>query len=223
MEPSLWNPRRFVLPETLVLIPNFWSRDYYRRLQGAALKSFPLLGAEILVFPGYALIKGFLGYPHILTLLELVEGVREKRIFFLGTAGSLTEQYTTHTALAVSEISSGGLLEFFSPRPSYEMMALDIPGVETARGVTIDIIQRETASWLNIQQQRGMGFVEMEIFAIRAWLERPFAALVVLTDCLTDSGIRVFHGYKSLEKEFIHAFEIIAGIIGAAPLPPATV
>ncbi len=36
-----------------------------------------------------AVISGFLGYPHLFTLLALVAGLEEKEVYFLGSAGAL--------------------------------------------------------------------------------------------------------------------------------------
>jgi hypothetical protein len=80
------------IPQNLILIPFFWDTAYYRQLKKKAHGTFDLFGGEIVLFDNYTLLVGFLGYPHLLTHLEFIKDVKEKEVFFLGTAGSMNEE-----------------------------------------------------------------------------------------------------------------------------------
>ena len=82
-----------------------------------------------------------------------------------------------------------------------------------AKGVTVDIIQRETPSWLKKQKSLGIEFVEMELFPLRVYLQKPFQAIVVTSDLLKESGIEVFSDKKLLQREFVQAYELIVKAI----------
>jgi hypothetical protein len=213
MEQLLFNPQRIELPAHLILIPQFWDKDYYGKLKKEALGCLDLINSELLIFPEYTVIAGFLGYPHILTLLEFIENVREKEIFFLGTAGSLNERINRPMTLLAAEIYSTEILDHFSDEKSYPLKSINSGGLRKARGVTVDIIQRETPTWLREQVKREIDFVEMELFPLRAYLDKPFTAIVVTTDLLRESGIEVFPDKKLLHQEFVKSYEMIVEII----------
>jgi len=205
----LFNPDKMELPPNLLLIPQFWDTGYYEELKKKARGNFKLLTGEILLFDEYTVIVGFLGYPNILTLLEFIRGVKEKEVFFLGTAGSLNPDIREPIALDVEAIYSTAILDYFSSRKQFPLKPFDGGNLRKAKGVTVDIIQRETDTWLKEQVRRGMDFVEMEIFPLRAYLEKPFTAIVITSDLLTESGIRVFPDKKRLKEEFVKSYELI--------------
>ncbi len=209
MEQILFNPQRIDLPKHLVLIPQFWDKDYYEKLKKNALGCVNLLHSDLLLFENYTVIVGFLGYPHILTLLEFIKDVREKEVYFLGTAGSLNVTINNPMPLQVEEIFSTGILEHFSPGKSFPLKPVNPGNLRKARGVTVDIIQRETPSWLRAQVSRGIDFVEMELFPLRVYLQKPFQAIVVTTDLLKESGIEVFPDKKRLQREFVQSYELM--------------
>jgi hypothetical protein len=221
MEQILFNPQRIELPSHLILIPQFWDKDYYGKLKKEALGCLNLIHSDLLIFPEYTVIVGFLGYPHILTLLEFIENVREKEIYFLGTAGSLNEAIDRPIPLVVTEIYSTAILDHFSEEKSFPLKSMNInmnPGnPREARGVTVDIIQRETPAWLREQVKRKIDFVEMELFPLRVYLDKPFYAVVVTTDLLKESGIEVFPDKKLLGREFVGSYESIVKMITTAP------
>jgi hypothetical protein len=216
MKNTLFNPRRFDLPQHLILIPQFWDKKYYDSLKKDAFGSINLIHSEMLLFPEYTVIVGFLGYPHILTILEFIDNVREKDIYFLGTAGSLNESINCPTTLCVSEIFSTEILEQFSSSPSFPLNTINSGNVKHARGVTVDIIQRETPAWLKKQVERKIDFVEMELFPLRVYLEKPFTALVVTSDLLKETGIEVFPDKQLLNREFVRSYELIVETISTA-------
>jgi len=209
MEKTLFNPQRIDLPKHLVLIPQFWDKDYYETLKKNALGCLNLIHSDLLLFENYTVIVGFLGYPHILTLLEFIKEVREKEVYFLGTAGSLDETINQPIPLQVEEIFSTEILEYFSPGKSFPLKPVTRGNLRKAKGVTVDIIQRETPSWLRTQVNRGIDFVEMELFPLRVYLQKPFQAIVVTSDLLKESGIEVFPDKKRLQREFVQAYELI--------------
>jgi hypothetical protein len=209
MEQILFNPQRIELPGQLVLVPQFWDKDYYETLKKNASGFFNLIQSEVLIFEKYTVIVGFLGYPHILTLLEFIKDIREKEVIFLGTAGSLNETINQPIPLQVEEIFSTEILEHFSPEKSFPLKPLNPGNLRKAKGVTVDIIQRETASWLKTQMNRGIDFVEMELFPLRVYLQKPFQAIVVTTDLLKESGIEVFPDKKRLQREFVQSYDLI--------------
>jgi hypothetical protein len=213
MDKILFTPKQMDIPPNLILIPFFWDTDYYQQLKKKALGTFELFKTEIVFFENYTLLVGFLGYPHLLTNLEFIKDVKEKEVFFLGTAGSMNEEIDKPTPLDVEAIYSTAILDYFCEAKSFPLKTLNC-GLRKAKGVTVDIIQRETSSWLLEQVQRGMEFVEMEIFPLRAYLGKPFHAVVVTTDLLKATGIVVFPDKKRLLEEFTKSYELIIKTMG---------
>jgi hypothetical protein len=209
MEKQLFNPRRIETSNTLILNPFFWDARYYEDLKKRCQYHFPLIQTEMLVFDGYSLISGFLGYSHILTMLEFVEGVRQKEIYFLGTAGSLSAAIDEPCICNVREIYASAIFEHFSSEKSLDMVEWDTGEIKKVKGVSVDLIQRETSEWLREQEKEGIDIVEMEIFPLRVYLEKPFSAMVVLTDRVAHSGAREFTDKKKFQQEFVRAYEII--------------
>jgi hypothetical protein len=217
MEQLLFNPHKIDLPKNLVLIPQFWDKPYFEGLKKSALGCINLIHSDLLLFQDYTLIVGFLGYPHILTLLEFIRDVREKEVFFLGTAGSLKESLNYPMPLTVEDIYSTEILDHFSAETRLPLKIFPGGDLKRARGVTVDIIQRETQSWLREQVKRQLDFVEMELFPLRVYLEKPFYAIVVTSDLLKESGIQVFPDKQLLQREFVRAYELIVKAIALAP------
>ncbi|MDQ1354754.1 MAG: hypothetical protein QG657_5063 [Acidobacteriota bacterium] len=213
MDKLLFTPKQVDIPPHLVLIPFFWDTNYFEQLKKKALGTFELFNSEIIFFENYTLLVGFLGYPHLLTNLEFIKDLKSKEVFFLGTAGSLNEEIAEPTSLEVEAIYSTAILDYFCEAKSFPLKTLN-HGLRKAKGVTVDIIQRETSSWLREQVQRGMEFVEMEIFPLRAYLGKPFHAVVVTTDLLKETGIVVFPDKKRLLEEFVKSYELIIKTIG---------
>ena len=210
MNELLFKPKKFDLPGRLILIPRFWHREYYAALKEEAATTLEILQCEIPIFADFTLIEGFLGYPHILTILEFIENVREKEIFFLGTAGSLNEQIDHPMPLQVTEIYSSAILKHFAAEESFQLKPFAACDFRKAAGVTVDIIQRETLSWLKEQKSKGLDFVEMELFPLRVYLGKPFYAIVVTSDILKETGGEFFLNKKLLKKEFVKAYEQIS-------------
>lgn len=217
MRNGLFNPHRIELPHHLILVPRFWDKPYYERLKQQANDCIDFLHSDLLLFDNHSLLVGFLGYPHILTILEFIRDIREKEIYFLGTAGSLNHAIDHPLPLLVEKINSSALLDHLGPPLSFSLKTLHFKGMKRARGVTVDIIQRETPEWLKEQVERGMDFVEMELFPLRIYLEKAFTAIVIASDLVKETGIEVFPDKKQLRQEFVTAFEFIVNTITSTP------
>ncbi len=210
---TLFKPKKFDVPGDLILIPRFWDRDYFQNLKEQAHGSFEIIQCEFLFFEKYTVIEGFLGYPHILTVLEFLDKLKQKQVYFLGTAGSLNKEINQSIPLQVSQIYPAGVFNDFTETGYFDMKTFPSCNFRQSPGVSVDIIQRETPAWLKEQQNKGLDFVEMEIFPLRVYLDTPFHAMVVTSDLLKSDGIEVFPDKKQLKKEFVRAFEFITGAI----------
>lgn len=213
MTDILFSPKKINVPDTLVLIPHFYDRAVFKKLQIRARKTVHLLGSDVLVFQAYALVTGFLGYPYLLTLLEFIAGVKQKEIFFLGTAGSLNPRWDHPCALNVTRIHASSVFTHFSTCQDFGLKDLENDQFERVSAVSVDILQRETRSWLKSQESRGIDAVEMEIFPLRVYLEKPFYALVVISDLVSEEGIKTFPDIKRLTAEFSSAYGFIESLI----------
>jgi hypothetical protein len=213
MKPSLFQPRQFVIPPSLVLVPYFPQSSLFAALQKKVLRQQDLLHSSLLWFENLAVVSGFIGYPHLLTLLPLLEGLAGKEIYFLGSAGALNPRWQEPTVLQVDAIRSGSVFNRFSKKHSLPLTSFAGDAFPGATGVSVDIIQRETPSWLAEQRRRKTDFVEMELFPLRWFLQRPFHALVVLSDRVEASGIRPFTDKEKFQREFARAFEYIVSQI----------
>ncbi|MCP5105612.1 MAG: hypothetical protein GY950_19655 [bacterium] len=146
--------------------------------------------------------------------MEFIKEARKKEVFFLGTAGSMNEAIAEPISLEVEAIYSTAILDYFSSWKSLPLKTFDSENFRKAKGVTVDIIQRETPSWLKEQVHLGMDFVEMEIFPLRVYLEKPFHAVVVTTDLLKETGVEVFPDKKRLKEEFVKSYRFIVEKLG---------
>jgi len=205
----LFHPSKIKIPHQLIIIPYFWNRDYFVALKDSALKKIDLLNSELIIFKDYALLTGFLGYPHLLTLLEFIRDVSQKEIYFLGTAGCLISQIDKPEILNVTKIYPSSIYSLFSKEKCYGLPRFPKGNFRPVSGVSVDLIQRETCSWLKKQRIRGVDIVEMEIFPLRVFLSKPFYCLVVATDQVTPDGIIVFKDKKLFKSEFKTAFGFI--------------
>jgi hypothetical protein len=209
---GLFHPRQFALPPALVLVPYFSQGPLLAELQQQAERRHSLLHSSLLVFADHAIISGFLGYPHLLTLLGLVGGLEEKEVFFLGSAGALTPRFRAPAAVQVREVMPSSIFKRFS-RSSLPLKTFGDRSFPAVRGVSVDIIQRETPAWLAAQRACRAAIVEMELFPLRWFLGRPFHALVVLSDRVEATGIRPFAAREQFAAEFHRAFQAITRLI----------
>jgi len=214
MKPSLFHPRQFALPPSLVLVPYFSQGPLLAELQQRAERRHSLLHSSLLVFADHAVISGFLGYPHLFTLLGLVGGLEEKEVFFLGSAGALAPRFRAPAAVQVRDVIPSSIFKRFS-RSTLPLKTFADRSFPAVRGVSVDIIQRETPAWLAAQRARRADIVEMELFPLRWFLARPFHALAVLSDRVEATGIRPFAAREKFAAEFHRAFQAITRLIAS--------
>jgi hypothetical protein len=222
MKPSLFHPRQFATPPALVLAPCFSEPALFAGLQQRARRRHSFLHSTLLFFDDHMVISGFLGYPHLFTLLGLVAGLEEKEIYFLGSAGALTQRFREPAAVQVGEIRPGSIFKRFSRAASLPLKKFSPGAFPVVNGVSVDIIQRETPAWLAEQHSLKTDIVEMELFPLRWFLGRPFHALVVLSDRVEATGIRPFNDKKKFNSEFSRAFQAITRSIGHEKSHPGT-
>jgi hypothetical protein len=213
MKPSFFQPRQFVIPPALVLVPYFSQGSLFSALKKQALRRQDILHSTLLWFENMAIVSGFIGYPHLFTLLPMIADLGEKEIYFLGSAGAIDPRFTEPEAVQVERISPSAIFKRFSGKTGLALKAFPGGPFRGASGVSVDIIQRETPAWLAAQRARKTGIVEMELFPLRWYLQRPFQALVVLSDRVDATGIRPFADKKKFQSEFARAFDFIAGHI----------
>ena len=213
MKQSLFNPNRIECPGPLILNAKFWDTDYYNNLKKSAAYHFPLMGCEIVVFNDFTLVSGFLGYPQIITLLEFIKDFRQKDIYFLGTAGSLTDDITQSCVLTLKEMHASAIFDYFCQEKVLDLEVIDHGDARVGTGVSVDLIQRETVEWLRAQEAKKIDVVEMEIFPLRVFLDKPFPAIVVTTDRVSAAGVKQFPDHKHFLKEFVKGYELIVRTI----------
>jgi len=209
MKPSLFQPRQFAIPQSLVLVPYFSPASLFADLQKKALRQQNFLHSSLLWFDKMAVLSGFIGYPHLLMLLQMISGLAGKEIYFLGSAGAIDPRFQEPAALQVNQIYSSSILKRFSRKSSLPLKAFPAGSFTSVRGVSVDIIQRETQGWLIEQQSKKIDIVEMELFPLRCFLQKPFHALVVLSDRVEPTGIRPFADKQKFQSEFNRAFDHI--------------
>jgi len=213
MKPSLFQPRQFTIPPSLVLVPYFSQPTLFTALQKQALRQQNFLHSTLLWFDNYAVISGFIGYPHLLTLLQMIEGLAAKEIYFLGSAGAINLHFKEPAALQVSKIYSSSIFKRFSGKSSFPLKVFPSGSFPSVTGVSVDIIQRENRNWLEEQRLQKIDIVEMELFPLRWFLQKPFHALVVLSDRVEPSGICPFADKNKFQLEFARAFDYIVNYI----------
>lgn len=209
MKPSLFQPRRFVIPPALVLVPYFSQGPLFAALQKRSLRRQDFLHSSLLWFERMAVVSGFIGYPHLLTLLAMIDGLEHKEIYFLGSAGAIDPRWQEPAVLQAGAIRPGAVFKRFSEKKSLPLLVFPDSPFPRATGVSVDIIQRETPAWLAARRREKTDFVEMELFALRWFLQKPFQALVVLSDRVEPDGIRPFSNKQKFQHEFARAFEVI--------------
>ena len=221
MKPSLFRPRQFAVPPSLVLVPYFPPGPLFASLQKQASRRRDFLQSSLLWFENRALISGFVGYPHLLTLLALVAGLEDTEIYFLGSAGTLQPRFRGPQALQVGEVRPSSVFKRFSRSGALALKRFADSSFPVVSGVSVDIIQRENPAWLAEQRSLRTDIVEMELFPLRHFLQRPFHALVVLSDRVEASGIRPFADKPRFQEEFQRAFQAITRHIENQKSPPA--
>ena len=208
MNSHFFNPEKTEISQNLLLLPFMPDRKYLKMIEENSIRRKHILGSILYSYKDYDVLYGFLGYSNLLTLLEFISGIREKNIFFIGTAGSLNQLLDKPEILNVERVFPGSIFTYFSDDKYLDLDSSGMSGVKKGSGISIDLIQREDPQWFSEMKKRGLDFVEMELYPLRWYLEKNFHALVVLSDQITESGIRTFNKNK-IKEEFIRGFEMI--------------
>jgi len=209
---TLFNSPGVSIRDHLILAPWFPDASLLAQVRRDAERRRDRLGGEWLDTGDFTLITGFLGYSALFTHLAFLEEPFPGRISFLGTAGSLNPGLKTTRLLQVVRIMGSGPLKSFSNQGILEMEGREIPGLDGVTGVSVDMVQRETPEWLQEQRKRKADIVEMELFPLRAILNLPVTALVVVTDLVTEAGIRPFRDAKGLKRDFRRGWEMLLAL-----------
>jgi len=208
MNSHFFNPEKTKISQNLILLPFMPDRKYLKMIEERSVRRKHILGSVLYSYRDYDVLYGFLGYSNLLTLLEFILEVREKNIFFIGTAGSLNNLLDKPEILNVERVYPGSIFTFFSSDKYLDLDNSVISGVNRGKGISIDLIQREDSQWYSEIKKRDLDFVEMELYPLRWYLKKKFRALVVLSDQITESGIRTFNKNK-IKEEFARGFEMI--------------
>jgi hypothetical protein len=209
----LFKPEKLDLkPVNLIIIPYSPSGSINFN---KPVKSFNILKAKLLIYEDYSILTGFLGYPHLLTILEFLP-VLDCEVFFLGTAGCLNSHCNSPEIYTIDKIHPSGIFKFFSNGDIFNLKPLvtDSAKIKLKNGTatSIDILQRETKNWLSIQKSSNMDCVEMEIYPLRVYLKREFSVLLVTSDNVKENGILRYQN-NLIRKKFQEAFELIKGCL----------
>lgn len=208
MNSHFFNPVKTEISQNLLLLPFMPDRKYLKMIEENSISRKHILGSVLYSYKDYDVLYGFLGYSNLLTLLEFISGIREKNIFFIGTAGSLNYLLDKPEILNVERVYPGSIFTYFSDDKYLDLDSSGMSGVKIGSGISIDLIQREDHQWFSEMKKRDLDFVEMELYPLRWYLGKNFHALVVLSDQITESGIRTFNKNK-IKEEFIRGFEMI--------------
>jgi len=196
-------PYRLPARDRLLLIPFCHHQRHWADTCDKAQSIRSFLGAEIVHFEQCTVLTGFMGYPHMLTLLSGIQDWRNKQLFFLGTAGSLKNEALPDVVTAASVIMTSQLC------PAFNAEALDmipITRYPSRSVITVDIPHRETLEWQNSTIKLGFDRVEMELYPLRQFYGRPFQALLVGSDHVGESVNAAKISYAALVKKFTEAF-----------------
>ena len=208
MRTHFFNPKKTEISENLILIPFFPNMKYFNKIKDNAASRKNILSSVLYNFEGYDLLYGFLGYPNLLTILEFISSIRKKNIFFLGTAGSLNPEFDTPEALNVEKIYPDSVFRDFSEKKFLTLNRIDNSDFKNVDGISVDLIQRESPEWYKGVKKKGLDIVEMELFALRWYLKKKITALVILSDLVSESGIKRLNK-KKISEESIRGFEYI--------------
>jgi hypothetical protein len=213
MKGHLFHPPTRSLPSRLLLVPFFVDRSAFSGLREKARRRSGLLHADLLEFDDFSVITNFMGYPFLLTMLEHVEGIGEKEIFFLGTAGAIGTGVMKPQTFHVGSVTGSGSLGRFTRKRELELKRFPLSGLKSVCAVSVDIPQRESRSWVRGEIGKKTAVVEMELFPLRVFLGKPFVALVVTTDRVSASGIRPYADREAVRAEFRRALGFVMELI----------
>jgi purine-nucleoside phosphorylase len=193
----------------ILLIPYFWDRNLYKELIKDAVKVNDIFLSQYIEFKNYSIITGFMGYPHILTILGMINNLKEKDFFFLGTAGAVDDTINSPISLNITDIYSSSVLKLFSKQNKFHLKKINEVKINYGKCVSVDIPSRETKQWLQHQRNLKIDVVEMELFPIRAFIQKPFTAMLIVTDKVRENKKIRLMNIKLIKKEFSKSFQLI--------------
>jgi hypothetical protein len=165
MKPSLFQPRQFIIPHSLVLIPYFSQSSVFTALQKKALRRQDFLHSSLLWFENMAVISGFIGYPHLLTLLQMIAGLADKEIYFLGSAGAIGSRFKEPTTLQVSKIYSSSIYKRFSKKSNFPLQVFPAGSFPSGNGiVSFALVFAKTLSCPGRAQRPGRALGHSPLF-----------------------------------------------------------
>ncbi len=196
----------------ILLIPYFWDQDLYKQLKKESLKTHKIYFSEHLIFDNYSIITGFLGYPQILSLLNIID-INEKEFFFLGTAGSLNKSIIEPVSINITDIYSSSIYKLFSKAKILPLNIINNNQIKKGTCVSVDIPMRETKNWLKTQRKQNIDAVEMEIFPIRVFIKKPLTAIIIITDKVSGNKNIKLMNKKLIKNEFFNSFNMITNLL----------
>jgi len=212
MKKGLYKASQIEFNKNIIFIPIFYSKKLHQKLIKESIKNYKFMLAEIIELENITIFTNFLGYVHLYSFLDFIKNIEDKNIFFLGLAGSLNENLKTSLTLNVTEIYPSSIFKLFSKKKFFKLNSFNNKNIKEAKGVSVDIYQRETKNWLIEQKKNNIDIVEMEIFPLASYLKKPFYSLVVTTDSVSLKGTKLYNK-KQINKEFENSFEFIRRFI----------
>ena len=147
MNSHFFKPKKIDTSSNLILLPFFPHKEYLKKIEEGSVKKKNILGSVMYSYSDYDVLYGFLGYPNLLTLLEFVSMIREKNIYFLGTAGSLNPEMNKPEVLNVEKVFPGSVFKYFTDEEFLNLKKSAVPSLRNVNGISIDLIQREDPDW----------------------------------------------------------------------------
>lgn len=199
----------FETKNKLLLVPYFWDQGLYRNIKKESIKADKIYLSEHLVYDDFSIISGFIGYPHILTLLNSIYNIHEKEVFFLGTAGTINNSINAPVSLNIIEIYSSSIYKLFSKKKMFPLKPIGENSIRNGKCVSVDIPSRETKTWIKTQREKKIDVVEMELFPLRVFMQKSFTAIVIVTDIVKgDQKINLMNK-KFIKREFSNSFHLL--------------
>ncbi len=212
MNSHFFKPKKIETADNLILLPFFPQRKYLKKIEEGSIKRRRILGSVLYGYSDYEVLHGFLGYSNLLTLLEFISKIREKNVYFLGTAGSLNPDLHKPEVLNVKKVFPGAVFKHFTDNEFFNLNISEIPGMRNVNGISVDLIQREDPIWYENIKKMDVDVVEMEIFPLCWYMGKSVTAYVVLSDLISRSGISGFKGEKIGEESVIGFEHILESI-----------
>ncbi len=208
MDSQFFRPKKINISENLILVPYFPNRECLKTIESGSVKKRSIFRSVLYSYSNYDILYGFLGYSNLLTILEFISDVRNKNIFFLGTAGSLDPGVIEPKILNVTKIYPGSIFRYFSSIEFYNLYRYEGNEVESVVGISEDLIQRENPVWYKNVMKTNVKIVEMELFPLRWYIGKEITALVVVSDQISISGIKNLDR-KRIAEESARGFKLI--------------